>query len=245
MQNLFTPTIDFRRTADGTLVLHATVTAPNGCYSAGEATVEDGIELEPFPIGDGPVAFEPQPVVRLNVQYMDKTYCTQALKTLRFRAELGDVEGDVVLVETAVDGRTMSRMETALPTQKTAAPDSGLVEAEDFNAFLNKLPGPGANDPTLTVSGTAVLADPGFDAELVAADESTAGEVRSSLDPIEGGSTLFLELTVTEREGIFPQVIDRETVRFRTSGPDAERYERVVVVEPSGAFFTLPVTVVV
>ncbi|MEZ5936778.1 MAG: hypothetical protein R3C52_00995 [Hyphomonadaceae bacterium] len=105
--------------------------------------------------------------------------------------------------------------EDALVTpQSEETADCPVIESSDWTAWLDKMPGPGAQ-ATLRVSGKVVLPTPGFTLSL------TAGMADRSAIPVQ---TLNLSATPPQEQVI--QVLTTETVEF--SAPAiAEAYRGV------------------
>jgi hypothetical protein len=100
-----------------------------------------------------------------------------------------------------------------------APKDPVPIDTSDWYAWLNRMP-PGK--PSFHVTGVVSLPSPGYDARLVAASPQGSNP-----------TDLILDLQVTPRPGVWPQVITPVSVRY-DQVPAGVTYRSVLVREPDG-----------
>lgn len=102
------------------------------------------------------------------------------------------------------------------------------ADASDWTAWVNAMP-PGPR--SLHVQGTVTVPTPGYLVRLVKA-------APQGFNP----RNLILDLTLTSRPGIWPQVVTRKSVSFRIDRY-ANQYDSILVRFPDGSGLTLPISV--
>lgn len=111
----------------------------------------------------------------------------------------------------------------------TTDSDSTAVDTSGWYAWINKMP-PGP--PSFHVSGTVHLPSPGHEAKLSMATPQ-------GVNPSE----LILNLSVTMKPGVWPEVVTPVSVRHDVSSYDGS-YSSVLVRHPGGGAKKLPVETV-
>jgi hypothetical protein len=216
MKEVFQPQLQLEREPDGEYTLHAVTLCPSSAYSAGRA--HQGI---PPTVRLIPETFS----VLLELRVRGGR-ARQVLTPVRHRLrnlKLGPEQG-----KTMVTAFAMLRGDVvgsaSLPVQAThecPGKDPPVVDTADWYAWLDRMPvGPGA----FHVTGVVYLPSPGYEAMLVRA-------VPQGINPRE----LILDLKLTERPGIWPQVITPTSVRLDEELPAAPvEYTGVLIREPDG-----------
>ncbi|HUQ05665.1 MAG TPA: hypothetical protein VM261_24345 [Kofleriaceae bacterium] len=198
---------------------------PNHCYVAGAvkmgppATVRITADVVPVRV----------------VLKMRRGGCGQAIGQVRHTHKpirLGGRTGKTkVLVFAMLDGKVVGSTSVDMPAPPapptppppppppTPTPGAISVKTSDVHAWINRMP-PGP--ASFIVTGTVELPSPGYDVKLVAATPQ-------GFNPKE----LILDLVVTPRKGVFPQVVTSVTVRFEKASY-AGNYTGVLVREPDG-----------
>lgn len=215
MVEIFKPNLTLSVEPDGEFTLDALTIAPNSCYAA------------------RPVRFEAPPNVRLVAEVFPVLLplrargglCMQALTPVRHRARnlrLGPAHGKTSVVAFVVlDGNVLGSASIAVPHASCELPgkDPSVVDTSDWYAWVNRMP-PGP--ASFHVTGTVHLPSPGYDASLHAA-------APQGINPAD----LILDLRITRRPGVWPQVVTAASVRYDVTdygGP----YQSVLVREPDG-----------
>lgn len=184
--------------------LRVETSAPNSCYRAGSVRVGPpaSVRLTPEVLA-----------VRVNVS-VRRGACAQMVTTLKHqhrRLRLGGksgktrvmvfvMQGNEVLGSTSVESPMSPQPPNPPPTDPPPPPAKPPYTSADWNAWVNKMP-PGP--ASFHVTGTVNLPTPGYDAKLVYASPQ-------GINPKE----LILDLVVTPKSGMFPQVITSVTVRY-------------------------------
>jgi hypothetical protein len=225
MKEIFQPHVQLELEPDGEYSLHAVTVAPNSAYSAGRAR---------------PGA---PPTVRLNAETFPVMLdlrarggrARQVLTPVRHRLrnlKLGPKHGKTTVTVFAmlrgdIVGSASMPVHTAheCPTK-----DPVSVDTTDWYAWLNKMPG---GPVSFHVSGVVHLPTPGYEATLVPASPQ-------GINPKE----LILDLKVTPRPGLWPQVITPVSLRH-DEGTSSIEYTGVLVREPDGDAVHLEVETVV
>lgn len=217
---MFQPNLTLAVEPDGEYTLHAVVLTPNSCYSAGRAkpgippmvrlTAETFSVLLPLRVRGGP--------------------CLMVLTPVRFRLrnlELGPRHGKTNVIAFTMNGDQMLGSASIPVTSVQQCPQSGLpLDSTDWAAWVNRMP-PGP--ASFHVTGTVVLPTPGYSVELVAASPQGSNP-----------ADLILDLRITERPGVWPQVITPMTVRYDVTDYKGN-YQSVLVRQPNGESIQIPV----
>jgi hypothetical protein len=213
MKQIFQPQIQLELEPDGEYTLHAVTLAPNSGYSAGRA--RPGVP----------------PTVRLTVEtfsvllnlHVRRGPALQVLTPVRHylrNLKLGPKHGKTTLTVFAmfrgdVVGSASIPIHTA---HECAKKDPVAVDTTDWYAWMNRMPGgPGS----FHVNGVVHLPTPGYEAHL----ERAAPQ---GINPRE----LILDVKVTPRPGVWPQVITPASLRFDEES--AIDYDGVLIREPDG-----------
>ena len=210
---IFQPTLHLAIEPDGEYTLHAVTIAPNSGYSAGRARpgVPPTVRLSAEAFG-----------VLLEIR-VRRGRALQVLTPIRHHLrnlKLGPSHGKTSVVAFAMIGeRVVGSASVAVGPTHEGPKDPVTVDTSGWYAWLNKMP-PGP--PSFHVIGTVDLPSPGYDARLVPASPQ-------GINPTD----LILDLLVTPRPGIWPQVITPVSVRYDQS-PTHVQYQSVLVREPDG-----------
>jgi hypothetical protein len=210
---IFQPSLHLAIEPDGEYTLNAVTIAPNSGYSAGRA--HPGVP----------------PTVRLSAEVFGvlleirvrRGRVLQVLTPIRHHLrnlKLGPSHGKTSVIAFAMIGdRVVGSASIAVTPTHEGPKNPVTVDTSDWYAWLNKMP-PGPT--SFHVTGVVYLPSPGYDARLVEA--SPQGTKPTGL---------FLDLQVTPRPGIWPQVITPVSVRYDQS-PARVMYQSVLVREPDG-----------
>lgn len=210
---IFQPSLQLMVEPDGEYTLHAITITPNSGYSAGRARpgAPPGVRLTPETF---PVMLEIR--ARGGRAQQVLTPVRHHLRNL----ELGPKHGKTSVLAFAMTGeRVVGSASIAVGSIHECPKDPIAIDTSDWYAWLNKMP-PGP--ASFHVTGVVHLPSPGHDARLVPASPQ-------GINPSE----LILDLQVTRRPGIWPQVITPVSVRYDQS-PAEVLYEGVLVREPDG-----------
>lgn len=210
---MFQPQLTLHREPDGEFTLDAVTPTPSSCYSAGRAVneVPPNVRLLPevFPV-----------LLHLRAR---KGPCLMFVKPVHHRMrnlKLGPMHGKTTVTAfVMLDGRVVGSASLAVPTVGTPQPSKVPVDTTDWYAWHNRMP-PGP--ASLHVTGSVTLPTPGYDVALRVA-------MPQGINP----SQLILDLVVTPRPGMWPQVITHQSVRF-DQDPVIGKYDSILVREPDG-----------
>ena len=212
---IFHPSLQLIPERDGEYTLRAITITPNSGFSAGRArpgvappTVR--LTAEVFPVllelhaHRGRVRHVPTPV-------------RHRLRDLALGAAGGQERGkSSVLAFVMLGDRVLgSASVPVLPTHE----GSSDVDTADWYAWLNTMPG---GPPSFHVTGVVHVPTPGYEVKLVPASPQ-------GINPAE----LILDLQVTQRPGVWPQVVTGLSVRY-DQAPASVHYQGVLVREPDG-----------
>jgi hypothetical protein len=217
---IFQPNLLLETEPDGEFSLHSVTITPNSCYSAGRA--EPGV---PPSVRLVPEVFSVLlPVrVRQGPCLMMLTPVRHRLRNLRLGAKHG---------KTTVTAFLMSGMQVlgsaSIPVVSTqgCAKDPLPLDTSEWYAWVSRMP-PGP--ASFHVTGTVTLPSPGYEARLEVASPQ-------GINPAD----LILDLRITQRPGIWPQVVTNVTVRYDVQDY-AGAYSSVLVRLPDGEGIQLEV----
>jgi hypothetical protein len=210
---IFQPTLQLAVEPDGEYTLHAVTIAPNSGYSAGRA--RPGVP----------------PTVRLTAETFSvlleirerRGRALQVVTPLRHHLrnlKLGPSYGKTSVIAFAMIGdRIVGSASIPVGPTHECPKDPVTVDTADWYAWLNRMP-PGP--ASFHVTGVVYLPTPGYEARLVPAAPQGSNP-----------ADLILDLRVTPRPGIWPQVITPVSVRYDQS-PAGVMYQSVLVREPDG-----------
>lgn len=210
---IFQPRLQLSIEPDGEYTLDAITIAPSSGYSAGRA--RPGV---PASVRITPETFSVLLEIRVR-----RGRVLQVLTPIRHHLrnlKLGPEHGKTSVLAFAMLGdRIVGSTSIAVDPVRECHKNPVTVDTSDWYAWLNKMP-PGP--PSFHVTGVVSLPSPGYEARLVPASPQgiTAAE-------------LILELQVTPRPGIWPQVITPVSVRY-DHAPGHVPYQTVLVREPDG-----------
>jgi hypothetical protein len=210
---IFQPQLQLALEPDGEYTLHAVTIAPNNGYSAGRA--RPGV---PVSVRLTPETFS----VLLEIRER-RGPVLQVLTPIRHHLrnlKLGPKYGKTSVHAFAMIGnRIVGSASIPVAPIGEYPKDPVTVDTSGWYAWLNKMP-PGP--PAFHVTGIVSLPTPGSDARLV----PTSPQGTNPAD-------LILDLQVTPRPGIWPQVITPVSVRY-DQDPARVMYQTVLVREPDG-----------
>lgn len=217
---MFRPELVLATEPDGEFTLHSVTLTPNSCYSAGRAV--PGVPPQVRLVAE--VFSVILPVrVRQGPCLMVLTPLRHRLRNLRLGAKAG---------KTTVTAFVMNGMQilgsASIPVTSThECPKDPLpLDTSDWFAWVSRMP-PGP--ASFHVTGTVTLPSPGYEARLEYATPQ-------GINPTD----LILDLRITQRPGIWPQVVTNVTVRYDI--PDyAGAYTSVLIRLPNGEGIPLEV----
>ena len=220
---IFQPRLQLIAEPDGELTLHAVTLTPSTGYSAGRARAgaPPNVRLtsEVFPV-----------LLEIRAR---RSPALQVLTPVRHHLrnlKLGPKHGKTSVLAFAMLGdRVVGSASIPVGPSHECPKNPVTVDTSDWYAWLNQMP-PGP--PSFHVTGVVQLPTPGYDAQLVLARPQ-------GINPAE----LILDLKVTPRPGIWPQVVTPVSVRYDDS-PAGTAYQGVLVREPDGDAVHLDVDVV-
>lgn len=210
---LFQPYLALAVEPDREYTLHAVTIAPNSSFSAGRARqgVPPNVRLLPEVLS---VLLPLR--ARRGPSLMVLTPVRHRLRDLRLGPGTGHTAVTAfTMVGDQVVGSATIPFGGAQPCPRDPVP----VDTADWYAWVNRMP-PGP--PSFHVTGTVLLPTPGHDVSL----EYAAPQ---GINPAE----LILDLRVTPRPGIWPQVVTSVSVRY-DQAPYEAAYSGVLVREPDG-----------
>lgn len=217
---MFSPNLLLATEPDGELTLHSVTITPNSCYSAGRAMpgVPANVRLLPE------VFSVLLPVrVRQGPCLMVLTPVRHRLRNLR----LGQKHGKTTVTAFLVSGEQVLGSASIPVVSTQECPKDPLpLDTSDWFAWVSRMP-PGP--ASFHVTGTVTLPSPGYDARLEVANPQ-------GINPAE----LILDLRITERPGLWPQVVTSVAVRYDVPGY-ASAYQTVLIRLPSGEGIQLQV----
>ncbi len=218
---LFTPQLILSEERDGSFTLHALTLAPNNSFSAGPAEVESPPDVVILPEAIA---------VMLHIQHRGGIHlpvvtpvqhCVQNLA-------LGDSLGKTSVIAFAVlDGKivgeaSISLQERGRMYQMCHERGEDPIATSDWSTRTSA-------SGTLLVSGTVTVPNPGYDVALRFASPQ-------GINPRE----LILDLKLTRRDGIWPQVVTRVPVSYRQAGASG-LYDSVLIRLAGGGSVQLDV----
>jgi hypothetical protein len=214
MKEIFQPHIQLLQEPDGEFTLHAVTLTPNSGYSAGRAypgvpptvrlTAETFSVILDLHVRRGPALQVPRPV-------------RHHLRNLRLGAQHGKT---TLTVFAMLRGDIVGSASIPIqPAHECPTKDPVTVDTTDWYAWTSRMP-PGP--ASFHVAGVVHLPSPGYEARLERATPQ-------GINPRE----LILDLKVTPRPGIWPQVITQASLRLDEESPSIE-YDGVLIREPDG-----------
>lgn len=210
---IFQPILQLALEPDGDFAIHAVTITPNSAFSAGRARA--GV---PKTVRITAETFAVLLPIRAHTGH-----ARQILKLVRHHLpnlKLGDKHGKTnVLAFAMIGDQIVGSSSTAIRPAQECPKDPTVIDTSDWYAWLNRMPG---GPPSFHVSGVVYAPTPGYDAALVPATPQ-------GINPKE----LILDLQLTPRPGVWPQVITRLSVRYDQS-PAGVAYTGVLVREPDG-----------
>jgi hypothetical protein len=210
---IFQPHLELAVEPDGEYTLHTVIIAPNNGYSAGRARpgVPPSVRITPETFA-----------VLLEIR-MRRGPVLEVLTPIRHHLrnlKLGPKYGkSSVLAFAMIGDRVVGSANIPVTAVRECSKNPVTVDTSGWYAWLNRMP-PGP--PSLHVTGVVSLPTPGYDARLVAASPQ-------GTSPVD----LILDLQVTPRPGVWPQVITPVSVRY-DQVPAGAMYRSVLVREPDG-----------
>jgi hypothetical protein len=220
MVDMYQPKLRVEQSADGLYVVHAVTPTPNTCHSAGEPRRTDA---------DGSSIGIPEsqeftlPIERTGGP------CGGAITPVRHQfTVLPQPEQSVVAVTVTLDGEEVGSGSITLPAPNESREEPSddvprrrsvatpVLGTGEWHAFVDLQPG---GNPLFYVEGIVTLSHPGYEVDLVAADE----------DRKDG--RVPLRLTVEERDGVWIQVPVRRSIRYEKADPAKPREIDTAVVE--------------
>ncbi|APR76170.1 Hypothetical protein A7982_01517 [Minicystis rosea] len=213
MRTMFEPNLVLTREPDGQFTLHAVTATPNSCYGAGRA--ERGI---PPTVRLMPEAES----VLLHITHHGGR-CLQVMKPVRHHLpdlDLGPSHGKTTLIAFAmIDDRIVGSATLDVSNLGGVVPGPGKdtplpLDTSDWYAWMNLMP-PGPR--SLHVTGVVTVGNPGYEVKLTEA-------VPQGMNPKD----LILDLVLTRKPGIWPQVVTQMPVSFVKPSPSVD-YDSVLV----------------
>ena len=220
---IFQPRLQLIAEPDGEYTLHAVTITPNSGYSAGRARpgAPPNVRLIPEVF---PVLLEIR--ARRGPALQVLTPVRHHLRNLKLGAKHGKSS---VLAFAMVGDRIVGSASIPVGPSHEGPKNAVTVDTSDWYAWLNQMP-PGP--ASFHVTGVVQLPTPGYDARLVPASPQ-------GINPVE----LILNLEVTPRPGIWPQVVTPVSVRYDESKASVA-YQGVLVREPDGDTVHMEVDIV-
>jgi hypothetical protein len=225
MRDMFEPNLTLSKEPDGEHTLHSVTITPNSCFAAGRAErgAPPNVRLLP----------EIEPVL-LHVRRSGQV-CLQVLKPVRHYLpdlKLGKdhgktrltafvMLGDSIVGSHSIDVSQLGQVDAEKGGSEMPIP----IETSDWYAWMDLMPDA---TRTLHVQGVVTMPTPGYNVKLAPASPQ-------GINP----RILILDLKITPRRGIFPQVVTKIPVRFEQ--PDAVAYQSVHVRLPDGTAVMLDV----
>jgi hypothetical protein len=214
MKQIFQPQVQLQLEPDGEYTLHAITITPNSGYSAGRAYpgVPPTVRLtaETFSV-----------LLNLHVRRGPALQVLTPVRHYLRNLKLGPKHGKPTLTVFAMlRGDIVGSASVPIqPVHECPKKDPVTVDTTDWYAWTNQMPGAAGS---FHVSGVVHLPSPGYAAELVRA-------VPQGINPRE----LILDVKVTPRPGIWPQVITPVSLRFDEEATTVA-YDGVLIREPDG-----------
>jgi len=220
---IFQPSLQLAVEPDGEYTLHAVTIAPNSAYSAGRA--RPGV---PASVRMTPETFSVLLDIRVRRgRVLDVlTPIRHHLRNLKLGPQFGKTS---VVAFAMIDDRVVGSASLPVGSMHECPKNPAPVYTSDWYAWLNKMP---SGPPSFHVTCIAYLPSPGYDARLVPASPQ-------GINPAQ----LILDLQVTPRPGVWPQVISPVSVRY-DQRPAQVMYESVLAREPDGDAYQIDVDVV-
>lgn len=210
---IFQPNLLLATEPDGELTLHSVTITPNSCYSAGRA--RPGV---PANVRLLPEVFSVLLPVRVR-----QGPCLMVLTPVRHRLHnlrLGAKHGKTMITAFLVHGESVLGSASIPVVSMHECPKDPLpLDTSDWYAWINRMP-PGP--ASFHVTGTVTLPSPGYEAKLEYASPQ-------GINPAQ----LILDLRVTKRPGIWPQVVTNVTVRYDVADYQGV-YQTVLIRLPDG-----------
>lgn len=209
---MFQPNLLLATEPDGEFTLHSVTIAPNSGYSAGRAVL--GVPAT--------VRLVPEVLSVLLPVRVRRGPCLEVLTPVRHRLRnlrLGPQHGKTMVTAFLVSGEQVLGS-ASLPVVSTqgCAKDPLVLDTSEWFAWVDRMP-PGP--ASFHVTGTVTLPSPGFEARLEVASPQ-------GINPAD----LILELRVTRRPGVWPQVVTNASVRYDLASHPG--YQSVLVRLPDG-----------
>lgn len=213
MKQIFQPQVQLELEPDGEYTLHAVTITPSSGYSAGRAYpgVPPTVRLtaETFSV-----------LLNLHVRRGRALQVPKPVRHYLRNLKLGEKHGKTTLTVFAMlRGDIVGSASVPIqPAHECPKKDPVTVDTTDWYAWTNQMPGAAGS---FHVSGVVYLPSPGYAAEIVRATPQ-------GINPRE----LILDVKVTRRPGIWPQVITPVSLRFDEETTIA--YDGVLIREPDG-----------
>ncbi len=219
---MFRPNLLLATEPDGEFTLHSVTLAPDSSYSPGRAV--PGVPAS--------VRLVPEVFSVLLPVHVRRGPSLCVLTPLRHRLHdlrLGAKHGKTMVTAFVMNGLHVLGSATLPVLSAHGCPKHPLpLDTSDWYAWINRMP-PGP--PSFHVTGTATFPTPGYEAHLEVASPQ-------GINPAD----LILDLRVSARPGIWPQVVTDVTVRYDV--PDYRgSYETVLVRLPEGEGIQLDVEI--
>jgi len=212
-EEMFQPSLTLLPMRKDQFALRVETQVPNPCYVAGAVK----------PGAPDNVRITPEVVPIRVVIKMRRGMCAQVVSKIRHNhrpIRLGGKTGkNKVIVFAMLDGKVVGTSTIDAPVKPPPTPSPQTVTTADWHAWVNRMP-PGP--ASFIVTGTVNLPTAGFDAKLVVATPQ-------GFNPKE----LILDLVISPKPGLWPQVITPVSVRFE-KGSYSGAYTSVLIREPDG-----------
>jgi hypothetical protein len=219
--DIFSPNLLLATEPDGEFTLHSLTLAPNSTYSAGRA--EPGV---PPSVRLLPEVFSVLLPVRVR-----QGPCLMMLTPLRHRLRnlrLGAKHGKTTVTAFLMSGmQVLGSASIPVVSSTQECPKDPLpLDTSEWYAWVSRMP-PGP--ASFHVTGMVTLPSPGYEARLEYATPQ-------GINPAD----LILDLRITQRPGIWPQVVTNVAVRYDVQDY-AGAYSSVLVRLPDGEGIQLEV----
>lgn len=217
---IFEPNLLLATEPDGEFTLHSVTITPSSCYSAGRA--EPGV---PPSVRLVPEVFSVLLPVRVR-----QGPCLMMLTPVRHRLrnlQLGAKHGKTMVTAFLMSGmQVLGSASIPVVSTQECPKDPLPLDTSEWYAWVSRMP-PGP--ASFHVTGTVTLPSPGYEARLEVASPQ-------GINPAD----LILDLRITQRPGIWPQVVTNVTVRYDVQDY-AGKYSSVLVRLPNGEAIQLEV----
>lgn len=216
---MFQPNLLLATEPDGEFTLHSVTITPNSCYSAGRAVL--GVPAT--------VRLVPEVLSVLLPVRVRRGPCLEVLTPVRHRLRnlrLGPQHGKTMVTAFLVNGdQVLGSASLPVVSTQGCPKDPLVLDTSEWFAWVDRMP-PGP--ASFHVTGTVTLPSPGFEARLEVASPQ-------GINPAD----LILDLRVTRRPGVWPQVVTNVSVRYDLASYPG--YQSVLVRLPDGEAIQLAV----